>query len=39
MQLKVNEHLRKLAEKHNVRTICTNDVHFVDETMPRLTTD
>ena len=31
MQLKVNEHLRKLAEKHNVRTICTNDVHFVDE--------
>ena len=31
MQLKVNEHLRKLAVKHNVKLVCTNDVHFVDE--------
>jgi DNA polymerase-3 subunit alpha len=31
MQLKVNEQLRKLAAKHGVRMVCTNDVHFVDE--------
>ena len=31
MQLKVNQHLRELAAKHQVRLICTNDVHFVDE--------
>ncbi len=31
MQLKVNEHLRRLAAKYGVRTVCTNDVHFVDE--------
>ena len=31
MQLKVNEGLRELAAKHNVRLVCTNDVHFVDE--------
>ncbi|MDE6569755.1 MAG: PHP domain-containing protein, partial [Alistipes sp.] len=31
MQIKVNEQLRRLAAKYNVRTICTNDVHFVDE--------
>ncbi|MBR1994351.1 MAG: DNA polymerase III subunit alpha [Alistipes sp.] len=31
MQLKVNEALRQLAEKFQVKTICTNDVHFVDE--------
>ena len=31
MQLKVNEHLRRLAAKHGVRLVCTNDVHFVDE--------
>ena len=31
MQLKVNKHLRELAAKYGVRTICTNDVHFVDE--------
>ncbi len=31
MQVKVNEGIRKLAEKHGVRTVCTNDVHFVDE--------
>ena len=31
MQLKVNEHLRRLAAKHGVRLVCTNDVHFGDE--------
>ncbi len=31
MQLKVNEGIRRLAAKHGVRTVCTNDVHFVDE--------
>lgn len=31
MQLKVNEHLRRLAAKYGVRMVCTNDVHFVDE--------
>ena len=31
MQLKVNEHLREFAAKHQVRLVCTNDVHFVDE--------
>ncbi len=31
MQLEVNRHLRELAAKHGIRTVCTNDVHFVDE--------
>jgi len=31
MQLEVNKHLRELAAKHGIRTVCTNDVHFVDE--------
>ncbi len=31
MQLKVNEQIRKLAAKHGVGMVCTNDVHFVDE--------
>ena len=31
MQLKVNRHLRELAARHGIRTVCTNDVHFVDE--------
>ena len=31
MQLHVNKHLRELAAKYNVRMVCTNDVHFVDE--------
>ena len=31
MQLKVNERLRELAARHGIRTVCTNDVHFVDE--------
>ena len=30
-QLKVNEQLKKLAAKHGIKLICTNDVHFVDE--------
>jgi len=30
-QLLVNEALLQLAEKHNVRCIATNDVHFVDK--------
>ncbi len=31
MQLKVNEQLKNLAEKYDVKLVCTNDVHFVDE--------
>ena len=31
MQLKVNEHIRQLAAKYDVKLVCTNDVHFVDE--------
>ncbi|MBR5850552.1 MAG: DNA polymerase III subunit alpha [Alistipes sp.] len=31
LQLEVNRHLRELGAKFGVRTICTNDVHFVDE--------
>ena len=31
MQLKVNDGIRDLAEKFHIKTICTNDVHFVDE--------
>ncbi|MBQ2020314.1 MAG: PHP domain-containing protein, partial [Rikenellaceae bacterium] len=31
MQLKVNEQLKQLAAKYNVKLICSNDVHFVDE--------
>ena len=31
MQLKVNEQLKKLADKYDIKLICTNDVHFVDE--------
>ena len=31
MQLKVNDGIRDLAEKFHVKTICTNDVHFVYE--------
>jgi len=30
-QLEVNARLIELAEKHDVKLICTNDVHFVDE--------
>ena len=31
MQLKVNEQLKQLATKYDVKLICSNDVHFVDE--------
>ena len=31
MQLKVNEHLIALSQKHGIKLVCTNDVHFVDE--------
>ena len=31
MQKMVNPHLVELARKHNVKLICTNDVHFVNE--------
>ncbi len=30
-QTQVNEVLVELARKHNIKLICTNDVHFVDE--------
>ena len=31
LQIRANEHLVALARKHNVKLVCTNDVHFVDE--------
>lgn len=31
MQLKVNEHLKRLAQKYDIKLVCTNDVHFIDE--------
>ena len=31
IQEKVNKHLIELAHKLNVKLVCTNDVHFVDE--------
>ncbi len=31
MQCKVNEHLVKFGQKHNIELVCTNDVHFIDE--------
>ncbi|MGL5261037.1 MAG: PHP domain-containing protein, partial [Bacteroides sp.] len=31
LQTKVNEYLLKYSEKYQVKLICTNDVHFVDE--------
>lgn len=31
LQLNVNKHLIEYAKKYNVKLICTNDVHFVDE--------
>ena len=31
LQEEVNQQIIKLAEKHNVKLVCTNDSHFVDE--------
>lgn len=31
LQSKVNEYLIKFSQKHHVKVICTNDVHFVNE--------
>ncbi len=31
LQTRVNEYLLKYSEKYQVKLICTNDVHFVDE--------
>lgn len=31
MQQHVNKHLIEYAKKHNIKLICTNDVHFVNE--------
>ena len=30
-QVEVNKHLIELSKKHDVKLICTNDVHFVEE--------
>ncbi|MBO5234422.1 MAG: DNA polymerase III subunit alpha [Alistipes sp.] len=31
MQINVNKHLVEFARKHDVKLICSNDVHFIDE--------
>ena len=31
MQLEVNKHLVEFSKKHNIKLVCTNDVHFTDE--------
>ncbi|MBQ7343093.1 MAG: DNA polymerase III subunit alpha [Alistipes sp.] len=31
MQVEVNRHLVEFARKHDVKLVCTNDVHFIDE--------
>ncbi len=31
LQVNVNRYLRELSRKHGIKTICTNDVHFLDE--------
>ena len=31
MQLNANKHIVEIARKHNIKLICSNDVHFVDE--------
>ena len=38
MQVKVNKYLMEYAQKYNIKLICTNDVHFVDEEMRKRTT-
>ncbi len=31
LQLEANRHIIELARKHNIKLVCTNDVHFIDE--------
>ena len=31
LQLEANKHIVELARKHDIKLVCTNDVHFVDE--------
>ena len=31
LQLEVNKHLKEFSKKYDVKLVCTNDVHFVDE--------
>jgi len=31
LQVKVNEQLKRMSAKFGIKTICTNDVHFLDE--------
>ncbi len=31
MQVEVNRHLVEFARKHDIKLICSNDVHFIDE--------
>ncbi len=31
LQVKVNEQLKEMSRKFGIKTICTNDVHFLDE--------
>ncbi|MBR7182424.1 MAG: DNA polymerase III subunit alpha [Alistipes sp.] len=31
LQMEANKYLVELAQKHNIKLICTNDVHFVEE--------
>ena len=31
LQVNVNKYLQEYARKYNIKLICTNDVHFVDE--------
>ncbi len=31
LQVNVNKYLQEYARKYNIKPICTNDVHFVDE--------
>ena len=31
MQMNVNAHLKEMSQKFGIKTVCTNDVHFLDE--------
>ena len=31
LQMNVNAHLKEMSAKYGIKTICTNDVHFLDE--------